>query len=76
MRAGETILVTDRGQVVAHLGPPVQSAPKSDEEGLLELARQGLVRLPTKKPGKLPRFTRIAEDGTALKLLDFVRGER
>lgn len=75
-KAGHAIAVTDRGQVVAHLSPPPNTAPMTDEEGLLELARQGLVRLALKKPGKLPKLPRIAPDGTAQKLLDFVRGDR
>jgi prevent-host-death family protein len=75
-RSGESIAVTNRGHVVAHLSPPAASAPGTDEEGLLELARLGLVRLATARPGKYPQFARLAKDGTALKLLDFVRGER
>lgn len=45
---GETILVTDRGRVVAQLTPPPVSGPPSpsQDEALRRLAAAGKVRLP------------------------------
>ena len=63
VRAGETILVTDRGHVAAELAPRgATGAPSAD--GLLALARRGLVRLGSGNPGLVKR------------LLDWERGER
>lgn len=56
---GETVLVTDRGRVVAQLAPPpVVGAPTvSEDEALARLAIAGKVRLPRRKvpsPGAGP----------------------
>jgi len=79
IRAGETVLVTDRGEIVAELSAP--GASKSDPAvppGLMALARQGLATvgatagpdlyqpLPRKRRGKL----------TATQLLDEERGSQ
>ena len=46
VRSGETILVTDRGEVVAEMNPPGQgNVDRSLPPGLIELARKGLVRV-------------------------------
>jgi prevent-host-death family protein len=50
VKAGEEVLVTERGRVVARLSPPASSPALP--ESLREMERQGLVRLGT---GKLPR---------------------
>ena len=79
IRAGETVLVTDRGEIVAELSAP--GASRSDPSvppGLVALARRGLATvgpaanpelyppLPRKKRGKL----------TSTQLLDEERGSR
>jgi antitoxin (DNA-binding transcriptional repressor) of toxin-antitoxin stability system len=78
-RAGEAVLVTDRGQIVAELGPPGEAG--SDRQlpvGLSALARRGLLTVGA--PGDeddyppLPR-TRPAKR-TAAQLLDDERGDR
>lgn len=56
---GETVLVTDRGRVVAQLAPPPVPAPPplSEDEALRRLAAAGKVRLPERKvpsPGEGP----------------------
>jgi prevent-host-death family protein len=56
---GETVLVTDRGRVVAQLAPPPTHAPPalSEDEALRRLAAAGKVRLPRAKvpsPGAGP----------------------
>jgi antitoxin (DNA-binding transcriptional repressor) of toxin-antitoxin stability system len=43
-RSGEVLLVSNRGQVVAQLGPP-QGVASHPGDGLEEMARRGLVRL-------------------------------
>jgi len=79
VRAGETVLVTDRGQVVAEFSPPGEShAGSSLPAGLRELARRNLVTLGS--PGgpdlypSLPRGSRGRR--TAAQLLDDERGPR
>ena len=50
VKAGEEVLVTERGRVIARLGPPGSSV--SVAESLREMERQGLVKIGT---GKLPK---------------------
>jgi prevent-host-death family protein len=50
VRAGEEVLVTDRGRVIARLVPPASAA--SLTESLREMERQGLVKVGS---GKLPK---------------------
>ena len=50
VKAGEEVLVTERGRVIARLGPPVSSGALP--ESLRQLERQGLVKLGS---GKLSR---------------------
>lgn len=80
-RAGENILVTDRGQVVAELSPPGQgSADPSVPAGLQALARRGLVVIGT--PGgqdlypAIPRSRRRKGKRTVADLLREERGDR
>lgn len=78
VKAGERILVTDRGEVVAELGPPGESAVQRDlPPKLREMIRQGLVT-PAAPRGdhRMPRFPRVAPDGTAQRLIDEERGDR
>ncbi|HEY5047066.1 MAG TPA: type II toxin-antitoxin system prevent-host-death family antitoxin [Rhizomicrobium sp.] len=79
VRDGETVSVTDRGEVVAELVPPRRQ--EGIPSGLEEMATRGEVRL-----GK--RLTRAARtrlykkmppiggDESALEILDWLRGER
>ena len=50
VKAGEEVLVTERGRVIARLSPP--ASPLALPESLRELERQGLVKLGT---GRLPK---------------------
>jgi antitoxin (DNA-binding transcriptional repressor) of toxin-antitoxin stability system len=79
VRAGENVLVTDRGEVIAEVSPPGHSVPDpSIPAGLLALAKRGLVTLGS--PGnagpykKLPRPRRGKR--TAAQLLDEGRGNQ
>ncbi len=78
VRAGEVVLITDRGDVVAELRPPGAPAARSDiPPGLLELARRGLLTLGgPNHPGLYPRMPGLLPPGTAQQLLDEERGER
>lgn len=78
VRAGETVLVTDRGEVVAELSPPGER--KMDPSlplGLIEMARKGLVTLGERNNTyHYPTLSRLWPDGVAAELLDEDRGER
>jgi len=50
VKAGEEVLVTERGRVIARLSPPASSPALPDS--LREMERQGLVKLGT---GRLPK---------------------
>jgi prevent-host-death family protein len=81
-RAGETVLVTDRGEVVAALGPASDRVREIGRESLearyAELERRGLVtraRSPKKgwqwRPKGLP-----LPPGTVERILDELRADR
>ena len=79
VRRGESVLVTDRGEVVAELSPPGHGlSDASVPAGLLALARRGLATLGA--PGDsglykaLPRSHR--GDRSATQLLEEERGSR
>ena len=80
VRSGESVLVTDRGEVVAELSPPNRGGltDGSVPAGLLSLARRGLLTLGS--PGDaslyaaLPRGHRSQR--SAAELLDEERGSR
>jgi antitoxin (DNA-binding transcriptional repressor) of toxin-antitoxin stability system len=79
VRSGESVLVTDRGEVIAELSPPGRGlTDASVPAGLLGLARRGLLTLGS--PGDasvyvaLPRGRRGRR--SAAELLDDERGSR
>jgi prevent-host-death family protein len=78
VRAGQRVLVTDRGEVVAELAPPGQTQEPDVPAALLILARRGLVTLgapsDAAKYPALPR--RRQRKRTAAQLLDDERGAR
>jgi antitoxin (DNA-binding transcriptional repressor) of toxin-antitoxin stability system len=79
VRAGEGVLVTDRGEVVAEIGPPGRAViDGAVPPGLAALARRGLVTLGAPDSAKrypaLPRPRRRRH--RAAQLLDEERGER
>jgi prevent-host-death family protein len=77
VRAGETVLVTDRGEVVAELCPPGGAPDGHDRHpGLLVLARQGVLTLgKPNDPAAYPGMSSLAPPGTTERLLDAERGE-
>ena len=76
VRAGEEFLVTDRGEVVAALGPPLRGqSPVDSYPGLARLAREGRLRPGTGNSSEFyPALARLAAEGTAARLLDEERG--
>ena len=80
VRAGEGVLVTDRGEVVAEIGPPGHGATDSSAPpGLVALARRGLVTLASPSLGDArlyPQLPRRKRRYTAAELLNDERGGR
>ena len=78
VRAGEGVLVTDRGEVVAELIPPGHGAmDDSVPPGLLALAKRGLVTLGASGDARLyPALKRTRGRYRAAQLLDEERGAR
>lgn len=78
VRRGESLLVTDRGEVVAEIGPPGQRPGSSDHPpGLQSLARRGLATLGQSNDGRPYRsFRRVLAPGRGAALLDAERGDR
>lgn len=63
VQAGETILVTERGRPVAELRPLAPAALDLDAR-LQELAAQGFLRLPTRRPSL--RISKVTVPGPPL----------
>jgi len=80
VEAGDVVLVTDRGRVVAELVPPGHTAIAGIHPGLLELARRDGLRLPTRPNSpELYRRANVKIDLgglTAQDLIDWERGDR
>ena len=76
--AGETVLVTDRGQVVAELvAPRVRSDASPVEQRLGDLMRQGLLAPATVSPrAPLPHRKPVAKVADLLRELDLSRADR
>jgi antitoxin (DNA-binding transcriptional repressor) of toxin-antitoxin stability system len=79
VRAGEVILVTDRGQVVAELRPPLHDARAASDatRGLERLASEGKARLGAPNTGDVYSVvTRRARTGLVERLVDEDRGDQ
>jgi len=79
VRSGESVLVTDRGEVVAELTPPGQELGAGDvAPGLRVLAKRGLATLGTAgEASSYPALPRKRKRKlTAAQLLDQERGAR
>ena len=80
VEAGDVVLVTDRGRVVAELVPPGHTAIAGIHPGLLELARRDGLRLPT-RPNSPELYRRplpkVDLGGHSVKdMIDFLREDR
>ena len=78
VRTGESVLVTDRGEVVAEITPPGQGmAGTAVPHGLRALSKRGLVTIGrASTAGLYPAFRRRSGRHTATELLDEERGQR
>jgi len=79
VRSGETVLVTDRGEVVAELVPPGRTATDPDvPPAILSLAQRGLVTLGAPADaGLYPALPRKRRRGLSVAtLLNEERGSR
>ena len=79
VRAGESVLVTDRGEVVAELTPPGQGSPDASlPEGVRALVRRGLASADS--PVDPSVYRALPRKGrrrfTSAELLDEERGLR
>lgn len=77
VRAGERVLVTDRGEVIAELGPPGEGSGHDEiPRKLREMIRDGRAT-PAAPRGeyRYPIFPRLVPEGTAERLIDKERGE-
>jgi antitoxin (DNA-binding transcriptional repressor) of toxin-antitoxin stability system len=75
--AGETVLVTDRDQVVAQLGPPEAVRSRAVGDALLaDAVRQGLVTPAALPPGLPPERRPVARRDDILRELAADREER
>ncbi len=74
---GETVLVTDRDEVVAELGPPKGGrGPEVADATLAEAVRRGWVTPPQVAAGGLPPRRPVAGLEDILRDLDADRGDR
>jgi antitoxin (DNA-binding transcriptional repressor) of toxin-antitoxin stability system len=78
VRAGEGVLVTDRGEVVAELVPPgLAPDGRSAPSGLVALAKGGRLTLGAdNEAAAYPRLSRLLKRNRASDLLDQERGSR
>ena len=78
VRSGESVLVTDRGEVVAELVPPRHgSEDRGIPSALVALAREGKVTLGLPNdPSAYPKMPRLLKKISSAELLDQERGER
>jgi antitoxin (DNA-binding transcriptional repressor) of toxin-antitoxin stability system len=78
VRRGESVLVTDRGEVVAEIGPPGHRVAESlHPPGLQALARRGLATLGQANDQRAYRpLRRALRPGRAAALLAAERGDR
>jgi prevent-host-death family protein len=78
VRAGEVVLVTDRGEVVAELASPGSATARSGvPSGLVALAKSGRVTLGAENDAAAyPKLSRLMKRHCAGELLDAERGIR
>ena len=75
--AGEGVLVTDRGRVIAEIGPPRLSPASSPTERVVgELAQQGLLRPATRRGKGPPPSLPVARFEDLMRELDADRQDR
>jgi prevent-host-death family protein len=74
---GETVLVTNRGRVVAELVPPQPTrARRIGDAVLAEMLREGIITPALRGPGPLPESIPVAPLEEVLQELEADRSER
>ena len=77
VRAGETVLVTDRGVVVAELRPPGMPTVEDSYPLLTMAVREGRARAGApNRPDLYPELAKVLPERTALRWLDDSRADR
>jgi prevent-host-death family protein len=78
VRAGEPVLVTDRGQTIAEICPLAYAVlPENTHPGLAALSVKGRITLGARnEPDLYPELSPIMPEGTSAELLDEMRGKR
>ena len=78
VRSGETVFITDRGEVVAELSPPRKTSSTGEAITTLEeMRRKGLLHGGgLNKPSLYPVLGRGLKHSSALQLLDAERGDK
>jgi prevent-host-death family protein len=76
-RSGETVLITDRGEVVAELSPPRKGSAGDAITTLEEMRRKGLLHGgAVNDPGLYPSLRRVLKRISSSALLNDERGHR
>jgi prevent-host-death family protein len=75
VRAGESVMITDRGRPVAVLSP-VPADQLGEDERLASLARRGIVRLPRKVRSRAVRLPPLVRVGSPTAAVDAIREDR
>jgi antitoxin (DNA-binding transcriptional repressor) of toxin-antitoxin stability system len=76
VRAGETVVITDRGEIVAEINPPREAPSDFPYPELWRLGQEGRVRLGSgNDPDAYPPAPFRMPAGTGLRLLSEDRGE-
>jgi antitoxin (DNA-binding transcriptional repressor) of toxin-antitoxin stability system len=78
VRAGQVVVVTDRGQVVAELRSPGQVPPGAKvDPAVARLVNRGILVLGTPNTGRVyPSLSRLLRSTSSAKLLEAERGAR
>ena len=78
VRAGQAVVVTDRGQVVAELRAPGEVPSGANVDAVVAgLVNRGVLVLGARNTGRVyPRLSRLLRSTTSSKLLEAERGTR
>jgi prevent-host-death family protein len=77
VRTGESVLITDRSEVIAEIVPPGGLASDGSlPPGLIGLVRRGVLTLGSGSAGTYPALTRSKRRYSAAQLLEEERGPR
>lgn len=75
VKAGETVVITERGIPVARIEPAVSGAPEDDEARLARLERKGLIKRP-KRPLSRELLETRPPAGSGKSIVETVLEER